>query len=68
MLDNLEISAHLLDLVMSQKIGGGGKGRGLALVMQFVMDEQKHKIKKRDILFLQEIKKTGSLVVEKIDG
>ena len=39
MLDNLEISAHLLDLVMSQKIGGGGKGRGLASVMQFVMDE-----------------------------
>jgi hypothetical protein len=46
----------------------GGKGRGLASVMQFVMDEQKHKIKKRDIIFLQEIKTTGSLVVDKIDG
>jgi hypothetical protein len=46
----------------------GGKGRGLALVMQFVMDEQKHRIKKRDIIFLQEIKTTGSLVVDKIDG
>ena len=45
MLDNLERSAYILDsldLVMSQKIGGGregGKGRGLASVMQFVMDE-----------------------------
>ncbi len=68
MLDNLEISAQLLELVMSQKIWGGGKGRGLASVMQFVMDEQKHMIKKRDIIFLQEIKTTGSLAVDKIDG
>ena len=74
MLDNLERFAYILDsldLVMSQKIGGGregGKGRGLAWVMQFVMDEQKHKIKKRDIIFLQEIKTIGSLVVDKIDG